>query len=135
MRLSLAFIISILSLWGVEAFVPLHRSFRPTDVPSIVSLEAADGKKKKRRRKQIPGAGVPSAAAPSVTQQAPAAKEAPGGEEVAALQKAASAPVVKEDVVTANEPPSKEDAKVDKSVIADVANFQFEPVDAITKGK
>ena len=51
-------------------------------------------------------------------------------------------PVVKEeDVVAASEEadakiesPSPDDVKVDKSVIADVANFQFEPEDAIMKG-
>lgn len=54
-------------------------------------------------------------------------------------QVTASAPEVREEVVAANEAlsmeaPSEEDIEINKSVIADVASFQFEPDDVITKG-
>jgi hypothetical protein len=125
-RSAITIFVSLLGLSLADAFVPLHhQSSRQAMVPSILSLEAAGGKKKKRRRKQPPEGT-------STTQSV--------GKEVTVAPK--ETPVVKEeDVVAAAveadakiESPSPDDVKVDKKVIADVANFQFELEDAILKG-
>lgn len=127
---------SLLAIFGlliglvcVEAFAPMPQGFRQVKAPSIVSLQAAAGKKKKKRRRKQPPVGTSS------TQSV--AKEAP----VAAKETTAPAPkidmekvIVAEEVDAMIESPSPEDVKVDKTVIADVASFKFEPDDAITKG-
>jgi hypothetical protein len=116
-----------------DAFVfPLYQSCPQVKATSIVSLEAADGKKKKRRRRNPPAG---AAATQSAAIEVQLAKETPPPEPM-------SKPAVKgEDFVFVSgeadamvESPSPEENKLDKNIIADVASFQFEPDDAITKG-
>lgn len=135
MKFLLVFCILLVSFLAVEAFVPLHPIFRPVVAHSMTSLAAAGGKKKKRRRRKDPPTGGSSSTATtqSVANEAPVVKETP------TEQVTASAPEVREEVVAANEAlsmeaPSEEDIEINKSVIADVASFQFEPDDVITKG-
>jgi hypothetical protein len=118
MHNSFVFIVVLISLVAVESFVPFHHEFRSARA-SVVSLAAAPGgKKKKQRRKQPPG-GTPvnPATKVEVAPTPPVAKEP-------------VAPVAKEVVAKA----VVEEVTVDKVTIADIANFKFEPDNAITKG-
>lgn len=82
-----------------------------------MSVAAAGGKKKRQRRKQTPVG--PPAAKVEVAPMPPVAKEP-------------VIPVAKE--VVAEEEDVVEEVTMDKAMIADVANFKFEPDNAITEG-
>ena len=116
MRSFLAFAVVLFGVVTVEAFVSLHNTFRPVRACSIVSLAAAGGKKK-RRRKQPPSTATQS-------------KQSSPKEVVAPVP--IEAVIAKEQMKIAD---STSEEEVDKTVIADVASFQFEPDDALIRGK
>lgn len=128
----------------VDCFSSLPpRRIRPGSTLSIVWLEAAGGKKKKRRRRKKP----PATAVDYGAEKVPVAEEKASRtvmvKEIAApapIEKASAQPEAEEEVAEAREDArietsSKDEKKMEKSVIANVASFQFESDDAIiTKG-
>lgn len=116
MHNSFAFIVVLISLVAVESFVPFHHhEFR---LASGVSLAA--GKKRQRRKQRPDRTPANPTAKIEVAPTPPVAKK----QSVEAL---VAKEVVEKDVV--------EEETVDaKVMIADIANFKFEPDNAITKG-
>lgn len=152
LALAVGVLLLIMSLVMVKGFAPLHSGrgsltsptvFRPITVLQATAAGGGGGgkkkKKKRRRRKNPPPSATSTTTTTTSVAKAPEASVVSTKETPASVVEQAAPPIAmnqEEEVLVTESPPpqEKEKPKVDKSVIADVANFSFEPDDVITKG-